>query len=196
MRTWLFHPLIFYPLVILVAAAAIGFSLMPQMLPRDPAPVAGFTEDGALVLAGDALGAPNDPPQQNVTVARDFWGRAQSLRIAVLPDQGAPQPSESGVRILLEPQAAALLEGRGVTAEITYRPLPVNAASALAVSLQGPGAAPWVTQPIPPGQSGSVRFNLPAAQGIIAIGLRAVSGETGPLSYGVEIVSIRLVARN
>ncbi|MGE0597746.1 MAG: hypothetical protein AB7P07_15425 [Hyphomonadaceae bacterium] len=190
MRHWLFHPLLFYPLVLIIAAAVIGFSLMPQLLPRDAAPAAGQVEGPVLTLRETAFDAPEDPPEQNVTVTRDFLGHAQTLKIAVLPGLGDPQPAERGVRILLQPSAADVLDNRPITVEITYRPLPVNAATALAVSLQGADATQWVSQPIPP-LSRRARFELPPAAGVTAIGLRAVSDNPGPEAYGVEIVSIR-----
>lgn len=195
MRSWLFHPLIFYPLVLILAAAVIGLSLMPQMLPRPPAPVAGLIEGDALTLQGAAFDAPDDPPQQHVTVVRDLFGKPQSLRIAVLPEQAEnPDPSETGVRIQLDPQSAAMLSDRRLTVVVTYRPLPVNAASALALSLQGAQPTGWVVRPIPP-LSGTVEFNLPRTPGVTGIGLRAISGNPGPEAYGVEIVSIHASPR-
>lgn len=190
MRHWLFHPLIFYPIVLAIAAAVIGISLMPQLLPRTPAAAAGVGAAGILTLEGAAFDAPTDPPEQAVTVVRDMLGEAQALRIAVLPDQGAPTPAEQGVQILLTPQAAALLENQPLTVEVAYRPLPVNAAGQLAVSVQGAGETVWVAREIPP-LSGLARFNLAPVSGVRAIGLRAVSDNPGPVAYGVEIVAIR-----
>jgi hypothetical protein len=167
---------------------------MPQQLPRDPAPVPGVMEDGVLMLEGAAFDAPTDPPEQHVNVNRDFWGRPQSLSIAVLTLQPPPTPDQAGVVIQLAPEAAALLQGRRLTIEVNYRPLAVNAASQLALSLAGPGPTRWVTQPIPP-LSGSVRFNIPARDEVSGIGLRAVSNNQDPEAFGVEIVSIRAGAR-
>lgn len=53
MRTWFFHPLVFYPLAILLAALAIVISVKPQSWPREPAPVAAKVENGALVFEGE-----------------------------------------------------------------------------------------------------------------------------------------------
>lgn len=194
MRLWLFHPLVFYPIVLLLAAGMIGFSLMPQLWPRPAAPVAAQVENGVVLLERAAFNSPEDPPQQDITVTRNLLGQPQALRIAVLPEQGDPTPQETGVRLLLEPEAGALLSDRGVRVEVQYQPLAVNAASALAVSLQGSGETRWVSQPIPP-LSNSVTFTLPATQGVTAIGLRAISGNPPPVSYGVEITSIRASAR-
>lgn len=194
MRLWLFHPLVFYPIVLLLAAGMIAFSAMPQLWPRPAAPVAAQVENGVIVLEGGAFNSPEDPPQQDITVTRTLLGEAQALRIAVLPEQGDPTPQETGVRLLLEPETAALLSGRGIRLEVQYQPLAVNAASALAVSLQGAGEIRWVSLPIPP-LSNSVTFTLPVTQDVTAIGLRAISGNPPPVSYGVEITSIRAQAR-
>lgn len=191
MRHWLLHPVIFYPLVAVVAVLLIGASLRPQAWPRTPTAAAGAMAEGALVLEGEALGAPAPEAAQEVFVPRDFWGRAQALRIAVKPEQAAPGPSDTGVRVLLAPAAAALL-ARPVVVEVTYSPLPVNAATALAVSAQGEGqAANWATQALP-AQAGVVRFSLPAAAGATALGLRAITTNTDQ-TYGVEITRIRIV---
>ncbi|HVY85064.1 MAG TPA: hypothetical protein VG943_08015 [Caulobacterales bacterium] len=191
MRNWLFHPLVFYPLVLLLAAGCIVASLAPQLWPKPPAAQAGLVQSGAVLIQGAAFDTPDPSPDQNMTVGRDVWGHAQTLRIAVLPNQPSPSPAEQGVRILLTPQTAALLQDRPVTLEVTYRPVPVNAATGLAVSLQGIGPADWVTQPIAP-QSGTVRFQLPASANVEAIGLRAMSSAQDQ-AYGVEIVRIRAV---
>lgn len=189
MRTFLFHPLVFYPLIALVAALVILVSLRPFSHTRDPEPVAGIIQEGAVVLEGASFNTPDPSPEQHMVVDRSFWGEARALRIAVLPNQPPPTPAEQGVRILLTPETAALLDGMPVTVDISYRPVPINAAPALAVSLQGIGPADWVIQPIPP-QAGTVRFQLPAGFAVDAIGLRAISEATDQ-AYGVEIVSIR-----
>lgn len=190
MRHWLLHPVIFYPLVAVAAVLLIGASLRPQSWPREPAAQTGANVEGALVLERDALGAPAADPRQEAFVPRDFWGRAQALRIAVKPGEPNPEPTDTGVRVLLAPEAAALL-AQPVTVEISYNPLPVNAATALAVSAQGGGAAAWVTQQIPP-QSGVMRFTLAGTQGANALGLRAITTNTDQ-TYGVEITRIRIV---
>lgn len=188
MRNWLFHPLVFYPLVAAIAALVILGSLMPQDWPRNPAPVAGEIHNGTLVLQGAAFNSPDKSPEQHVTVERDFWGHPRSLHIAVLPNQPAPTPAETGARILLTPQAAAALGENAVTVEVSYRPQPVNTASGLAVSLQGIGPADWVTQPVQP-QAGVLHFQLPPGLNTDAIGLRAISNQ-GDQAYGIEITRI------
>lgn len=190
MRHWLFHPLIFYPLVLALAAAVIILSLQPQALPRPAAAVAGEIQGRTLVLEGAAFDAPQDPPEQYVTVVRDALGQAQSLRIAVLPDLGAPTAAETGVVIRLDPASAALISGKRLNVEIAYRPLPVNAAPELAVRAEAAGPSPWVTQPIPP-LSGSVQYVLPPARNVSGIGLRPLIGGHA-MTFGVEIVSIRI----
>jgi hypothetical protein len=190
MRHWLFHPLIFYPLAIVFAAFVIAVSVRPQAWPREPAPVAAERVEGALVFAGEGFNSPAVGAEQEMTVVRDFWGRAQSIRIAQKPNQPPPTPAEQGARILLTPQDAALIDDRPVTVEVSYNPLPVTAASGLAVSLQGIGPADWVAQPAPP-QSATLRFELPAQFAVNAIGVRALS-EQGDQAYGLEITRIRI----
>jgi hypothetical protein len=190
MRHWLFHPFIFYPLAIAFAAFVIALSVRPQAWPREPAPVAAQVQDGSLVFAAEGFNSPAVGPEQDMFVVRDFWGRAQSLRIAQKPGQPPPTPAEQGARLLLTPEQAAMIDERPVTVEITYNPLPVNAASALAVSLQGIAPADWVSQPAPP-QPGTLRFQLPAQFAVNAIGLRALSNE-GEQAYGLEITRVRV----
>ena len=193
MRNWLFHPLIFYPLVALAAAAVIALSIQPQSWPRAPAPVAGVVQNGALVLEGAAFNSPEKDAGSTLHVDRDYWGHAQSLHIALKPGQAAPVATDTGVRILLGPESAAFLAGRPATVEVTYRPQPVNTAAGLAVSLQGAGPAQWVTHAVQP-QAGVLKFELPGGPGATAIGLRAMSSATDQ-AYGLEIVRIRAIPR-
>lgn len=193
MRHWLFHPLIFYPLAIVVAALLIGFSLQPQRWARDAGPVAAQEAEGALVYAGASFDRPDSSPEQYMTVVRDFMGRPRALRIAVKPDQPPPTPAERGVRVLMTPDDAARIDDRPVTVEVTYTPSPVNAASGLAVSIQGSNPAAWVSQEIPP-QPNTVRFDLPAQRAVNAIGLRAISSNSDQ-AYGLEITRIRIIPR-
>lgn len=190
MRHWLFHPLIFYPLAILFAALVIALSLKPWAWPREPAPVAAEQVEGSLVFRGERFNSPDVGAEQEMTVMRDFWGRAQTIRIAQKPGQPPPTPAELGVRILLTPEDAALIEDRPVTVDVSYNPLPVNAATGLAVSLQGIGPAEWVSRPAPP-QAATLRFELPPQFAVNAIGLRALS-EAGDQAYGLEITRVRV----
>ena len=188
MRSWLFHPLIFYPLLALVAALVTLASLQPQAWPRKPAPVAGEIHNGMLVLQGAAFNSPDPDPEQRLNVDRDFWGHPQSLHVAVIANQPPPTPAETGVRILLTPQAAQALGAGDVTVEVSYRPQAVNNASSFAVSLQGIGPADWVTMPVQP-QAGVLHFNLPPGFAPDAIGLRAISTANDE-AYGIEITRI------
>lgn len=190
MRHWLFHPLVFYPLALAFAALVVIVSLQPQAFPRAPTAVSGRLEGETLILDGAAFDAPEDPPEQHVTIVRDTLGQAQRLRLAVLPGSPDPRPDETGVFIRLDPAAAQRVSGRPLAVEVEYRPIVVTAASALAVKVEGVQPSQWVSQPIPP-LSGVARFTLPAAQDARGIGLRAVSGEGG-FAYGVEIVAIRV----
>lgn len=193
MRHWIFHPLIFYPLVIVVAAAAILISLRPQAWPREPAPAHAEFTDGAIVLQGESFNAPSPAPEQNLTIVRDFWGRPQTMRIAVLPNQPQPTPAEPGVRILLTPEDAARIENRPVTIEVTYNTLPVNAAWGLAASVQGIGPAEWLIKPTP-SDANVVSFDMPPQIAVNAIGLRAFH-EGANTAFGIEITRIRVIPR-
>ncbi len=192
MRTWFLHPIIFYPLAVLLAVLVIAVSAKPLSWPRPAAPVAGQRAGSAIVLAQAAFAAPAPDPQQNLYVTRNFLGQPRALRIAVLPNQAAPGANDHGVRILLTPQAAAELSGRPATIVVTYNPLAVNAATGLAVSLQGAGPTQWVTLTAPP-QHAALRFEVPAQTGVTAIGLRTINGNAQqPEAYGLEIVRVSI----
>lgn len=193
MRNWFFHPLVFYPLVLILAAAVVLFSLRPLDWAKEPAPQAGEINEGVLVLRGEDFDAPSGSPDQEFNVRRTAFGQAQTLTIAVLPNMPPPTPAERGVRILLAPEAAALLDNKPVFVDVSYRPLPVNNAPQLAVSLQGISPAEWVIQPLTE-QAGVLRFELPAQFALEAIGLRAISTETDQ-NYGLEILEIRVTPR-
>jgi hypothetical protein len=193
MRHWLFHPILFYPLALAFAALVIGLSIQPQAWPRPPAPVAGNVEQQILVLDGSAFDTPDPGIGQNMTITRDFLGRPRSLRIAQIPAQPAPRADEHGVRVLLAAESATLLRGQPVVVEVSYTPLPFNAASGLAVSLRGDGASGWVSQQAPP-QQGVLRFDLPANPSANALGLRALSDGTDQ-AYGLEITRIKIWPR-
>jgi hypothetical protein len=190
MRNWLFHPLIFYPLALLFAAFVIAVSLKPQSWPRPPAPVAGELAEGSIVFRGSGFNAPDVGAEQEMFVVRDLWGRPQGMRIAEKPGQPPPTPTEKGARILLTTEQAAMINQRPVTIEVSYNPLPVNAASGLAVSLQGNTPSAWVSQPAPP-QPATLRFELPAQIAVNAIGLRALSDQDDQ-AYGLEITRVRV----
>lgn len=190
MRLWIFHPLVFYPLAALAAALVVILGIQPQSWPRTPAPVSGQIADGVLVLEGAGFDSPDTSPEQSMFVVRDFWGRPSTLRIAQLPGQPPPTPAEQGVRILLAPDVAALIDERPVTIEVSYNPLQFNAASGLAVSLQGIGPAEWISADTPPEPS-VVRFDLPEQIAVNAIGLRALSTNDDQ-AYGLEITRIRV----
>lgn len=190
MRNWLFHPLIFYPLAVLFAVFVVAVSVRPQSWPRAPAPVTAEVQDGSLVFAGAAFNSPAAGPEQDITVMRDFWGQAQTLRIAQKPGQPAPAPGQQGVQVLIKPGQAAMLEGRPVTVEVSYNTIPVNMASGLAVSLQGAGPAQWVAQAAPE-QAATLRFAVPAQTAVSGIGLRALS-DNDDQSYGLEITRVRV----
>ena len=187
---FLMRPPLFYPLAILLAAGIILFGLEPQRWPREPHAVSGVQQDQTLLLGAAAFDAPSPSPDQHLTVTRDFWGRPLALRIAVLPNQPEPTPAERGVRILLTPQSAELLQDRPIVVEVSYTPLNINAATGLAVSLQGIAGANWIIQDLA-AQPGVVRFELPAQLAVDAIGLRAISSNIDQ-AYGLEINSIRI----
>jgi hypothetical protein len=190
MRNWLFRPILFYPLLLVGAALLVLASLSPLSWARPEAPTSGVMRDGALVLEGEALGTPAMSPEQQVFVVRDIMGHASALRVAVIPGQTIPTPAETGVRVLLDDAAARFIEDKPVDVQIDYRPIPLNMASGLAVSLQGVGPAQWVAQPIAV-ETGSLHFRLPAQMAVNAIGLRALN-EGADRNFGVEIVRIRV----
>lgn len=190
MRHWLFHPLIFYPLAAIFAAFVIAVSFQPQSWPRDPAPVTAEREGEWLVYQGQGFNSPSIDAAQDITVVRDFWGRAERLRIAQKAQGGRPTPQEQGARILLSREDAAALAGRPLTVEVSYNPLPVNAANGLAVSTSSAGETDWIQQAAP-AQSATLRFRLPAQSEVNAIALRAVSTDNDQ-AYGLEITRIRI----
>lgn len=194
MRSWLFHPIVFYPLALLAAAGIIAFSLEPQSWPREPQATAAAAVEGSLVFEGAAFDSPAVGPEQEMTVFRNFWGAPQTLRIAQRPNQPAPGPADRGAELLLTAEQAALLEGRAATIEVAYNPLPVNAGNGLAVAILGAGPAQWASMPAPP-QSGSLVFEAPAQTAVNAIGLRALSDNPAEAS-GFEITRIRVTPRS
>jgi hypothetical protein len=190
MRHWLFHPIIFYPLVAVFALLVIAISLSPQSWPREPARVHAVRDGEWLVYQGEGFNSPEVGPSQEMMVMRDFLGRPQTLRIAERGRQATPNSSEQGTRILLSPDDAAAISGRPVTIEISYNPLAVNAATGLAVSLRGDSASEWVSQPAP-AQPATLRFRLPPTANVNAIGLLTLSNSDDQ-AYGLEITRIRL----
>lgn len=193
MRSWLFHPIMFYPLALLAAAGIVAFSLEPQSWPKPPRPASVQVAEGSLVFDGAAFDAPGVGPEQTITVVRSFWGAPQALRIAQKPGQALPAPTDRGAQLLLTPEQAALVDGRGATIEVVYSPLPVNAANGLAVAILGQGPAQWVSQSAPP-QSGSLVFEVPAQTAVNAVGLRALSDNPAEAS-GLEITRVRVTPR-
>lgn len=191
MRSWVFHPLVLYPLMAAAAAALIFLSLRPDWAARAAAPQAGRLANGALVLEGAALAAPDVQPGQVAHVARDGLGRPVALRLAVLPNQPPPGPADTGARILLGASAVRALGEGPVTVEVSLRPVPITTAAGIAVSLQGAGPAAWQPRDIAP-QAQVLRFEFPSAAGAHAVGLRVLSAYAD-YNYGVEIVRIRIV---
>lgn len=192
MRSWFLHPIAFYPLVAVLAVLVIATSAKPLSWPREAAAVAGERAGSAIVLEGAAFAAPAPDPQQNLYVTRNFLGQPRTLRIAVLPNQAAPGFNDRGVRILLARQAAAPLNDQPVTIVVTYNPLAVNAATGLAVSLQGARPTQWIAQTAPP-QHAALRFEAPAQTAITAIGLRTINtNQEAPEAYGLEITRISI----
>jgi hypothetical protein len=193
MRNWLFHPIIFYPLAILIAVAAIVISLRPQSWPREPAPIAAVEDGEWLVYQGEGFNTP-DAGNEEMTVVRDYFGRPLRLRVAQTMAQPLPQPEDEGARILLTPEDAARLNGKPVIVEVSYNPLPINAANQLAVSLRGAGgSAPWITQVAPP-ETATLRFTLPAQSQVNAIAIRPIAN-LNDMAYGLEITRIRVRPR-
>ncbi|MEZ5958417.1 MAG: hypothetical protein R3C27_14530 [Hyphomonadaceae bacterium] len=194
MRHWLFHPIIFYPLAILLAAAAIVVSLRPQSWPHEPAAVSADRDGDWMVYERDRFNSPEAGPQA-ITVIRDYWGRPLRLRVAQVADQPAPYGTDPGSQILLSAEDGAALSDKPLIIEVTYNPLPVNAATQLAVSLRSSdgGPSPWITLEAPP-QTATLRFTLPARSAVNAIGIRPVT-QASDQAYGLEITRIRVQPR-
>jgi len=190
MRHWLFHPIIFYPLALVLAAFFIVVSLQPQAWPRAPAAVQAERDGEWLVIRGAGFNSPEGAAGQEMTVVRDFWGQPQTLRVAERGGQSPPAASDNGVRVLLSPEDAAALAGKPLTVEVSYNPLSVNSATRLAVSLRGDEPSAWVSQPAAP-QPATLRFRLPAQSSVNAIGVRALS-DLDDQAYGLEITRIRI----
>ena len=129
-----------------------------------------------------------------LTVVRDYWGRPLRLRVAQTMAQPVPQPADDGARILLSPEDSAAISGRPIVIEVSYNPLPVNAANQLALSLRSDtGPSPWVILDAPP-ETATLRFSLPARTAVNAIGIRPVSPQPD-MAYGLEITRIRIMPR-
>lgn len=194
MRNWLFHPIIFYPLALLFAALVIVASLEPQSWPRQPAQVAGVQDGEWLVFQRESFNSP-DAGGEEMTVARDYWGRPLTLRVAQTKAQPPPQPEENGTRLLLAPEDASAISDRPLVVEVSYNPSLVNTAEQLAISLRSSdgSSSPWVALVAPP-ETATLRFNLPARSSVNAIGIRAIS-PFGDQAYGIEITRIRIMSR-
>ncbi len=191
LRTWLFHPVLFYPALVAAAALLVFLSLRPDLGPLPaPAPM-GAVEGQEVVLAPGDLIHPIVAPPQIAHASRDALGRPVGLRIAVTPGAAPPNPSERGVRLQLRPEAGALLAGRRVRAEVDVRPVEITTAAELALSLQDEaGDVRWVRQPLAPAQE-TLTFILPPTAAPTALGVRVISIYRD-YNYGVEIASIRL----
>lgn len=191
MRNWLFRPLVFYPLLALVAAAIVLASLRPDLAPAPAAAAAGRIEAHALILQGEALTRPEIGPGFVAHVRRDAIGRPEALRIAVAPGRGAPRAGEEGVRILLSPDETARLGAGPYMVEVDVRPVAITMAQRLAVNLQDQaGATAWEGADVDP-EGALLHFALPANGPVTAIGLRPVT-DNRDYNYGFEIASVRL----
>ncbi|MBY0569537.1 MAG: hypothetical protein K2P70_19665 [Hyphomonadaceae bacterium] len=169
-------------LLVVIGAAVV---LAPRFLDQSAEQVTGELEGDVLVLRGGDFNAPDQSPEQTHSVADD------RLLLTVLPNQPPPTPAERGVRILLAPERADLVNDKAVIVEVRYEAPATGAASALAVSLQGIEPADWQSQPIASGE-GVARFELAPQLAVDAIGLRALS-ETPDQSGAINIVEIRVL---
>lgn len=188
---FLFRWWVFYPALVIAAGAIILASLGPAALRHETRPVVGAVEDGALVLAGDALGHAENAPETVFYVARSGW-RVVGLRVAVLPGRGPVTPAERGVRVLVAGDMAEAL-GRGpFRVDVEVVPVPVTTAPFLALGLDRGGTTEWATQPVSVVES-TISYMFPAGgDALRAIALRPVA-TLEDYNYGVEIRSIRIV---
>ena len=179
----------------LVAAAAIVLaSLGPAMLRHETRPVAGRMDDGALVLRGDDLGHAEAAPETVSYVARNAAWQVTGLRVAVLPKLGPVQPQETGLRILIDPEAALGLGEGPFRVDVEIAPVPVTTAPELALALDRGGEPEWRTQPISVVDN-VISYEFPRADiGIVlhAVAIRPVA-TLEDYNYGVEIRSIRII---
>jgi len=155
--------------VLITGAALVGWT---RMLDPRGKPVAGEIDGAALVLNGRAFGTPDPSPEQTIATS------SEGLTIQVLADQPPPSPADRGVRILLAAERASHVNDRAVIVEVGYTLPRANAASHLAVSLQGIEPSDWRTQPLSAG-GGVARFALEPSFAVDAIGLRAMSDTPG-----------------
>jgi len=161
-------------LVAVAVLAITGVALVGWVRMLDPRgkPVAGEIDGAALVLNGSAFGTPDPSPEQTVTTSRD------GLTIQVMADQPPPSPADRGVRILLAAARLSHVNDRPLIVNIAYTLPRTNAASRLAVSLQGIEPSEWDTQPLST-DDGEAQFTLDARSAVEAIGLRAISDTPG-----------------
>jgi hypothetical protein len=83
------------------------------------------------------------------------------------------------------------IDGKTLTIEVTYNPLPLNAATAMAVSVQGIGPAEWVTMSAPSPPQGPLTFEVPPQLAPEGIGIRVLAGQTQE-AFGLEITKIKV----
>jgi hypothetical protein len=183
----------FYPVATLIAAGLIVASLGGGAFESPPTAQTAERAEGALVYGPRALahGATADFAHVIHVRRGDGW-TPDALRIAVLPDRGAPSPAESGVRILIADVDGQALAGRPVEVTLDTRSLTVTQGTELAVSLQNDGPITWVTQPLPR-DGGVLTYVLPATEGRPpqALGLWAIAAKSD-YNYGTEILSATL----
>ncbi|NWG52686.1 MAG: hypothetical protein HXY28_03105 [Hydrogenophilaceae bacterium] len=184
---------VFYPALLIAAGAIILASLGPAVLRHEARPVAGAVEDGALVLAGDALSHAEASPETVFYVARNAGWRVTGLRVAVLPGNGPVKPEERGLRVLLAGDMAQALGSGPFRVDVEVAPVPVTTAPFLALGLDRGGTIEWLTQPVSVVESViSYTFAASASGALQAIALRPVA-TLEDYNYGVEIRSIRIV---
>lgn len=190
---FLFRWWIFYPLAAIAAVALVVLSLGPALLATDPRPMVGSMDGAALVLEGEDLAHPEGAPETVHYVARNAAWQATGLRVAVLPDLGPVKATETGVRVILAPEAAVGLGSGPFRVEVSIAPVPVTTAPQLAVALDR-GEPEWQTQPVSVVQN-VITYAFPAADAgllISGIGIRPVA-MLNDYNYGVEIRSIRII---
>ena len=108
MRLWLFHPLIFYPVVLGLALLAIGVSLKPQLMPRPAAAVAGQIDGPTVLLQRDAFNSPVDPPDPPLGPAVSLHAtRRTSPATSTIPDARMTSYLQVQVRAARAPRAVA-----------------------------------------------------------------------------------------
>lgn len=177
----------FYPLILVVAVALVLVSLGGDIFDRSASPQPAAREAAAFVYGADALADGIKTADGHMLHAlRDFGVSTRAVRIGVRPGMGGPSPATRGALLLMTPADAALLAGRPVHVEVSFKRINVTTAAGLAASLQSDGPVVWSIATTP-SENGVIAFDLPASAGPLkGLGLWVMS-DKADYNYGLEI---------